>query len=161
MMRLLLICSLLLGLAASASADELHVVLNGKAIHLDGGNYNEENWGLGAEYAFTPKNNWVKFLNASYFKDSNYNLSKYVGGGIKRRYRLDDDKDGWFADLGGIAFVMTREDYKDNDPFLGILPVAAIGKGPVTLNMTYIPEVTPKHKDLLYFQILVRIKTFD
>jgi hypothetical protein len=160
-MRLILIVSLLLGFAINAVADELHVVVNGKAIHLDEGNYNEENWGVGVEYAFTPKNNWIKFINASYFKDSNYNTSKYAGGGMKRRYRLDNDQDGWFADIGAIAFLMTRKDYKDNDPFFGILPFAAIGKGPVTLNMTYIPEVTPKHKDLLYFQVLVRVKTFD
>lgn len=161
MMRLLLVLTLLVGFAANGVADEFHVVLNGKAIHLDNGNYNEENWGLGVEYTFTPRNNWIKFVNASYFKDSSYNTSKYVGGGIKRRYRLDDDKDGWFFDLGGIAFVMTRKDYKGNDPFLGALPFAAIGKGPVTLNMTYIPEVTPKHKDLLYFQVLFRVATFD
>ena len=160
-MRLIIFLTLLLGVAANSLADELHVVVNGKAIHLDDGDYNEENWGLGAEYTFTPKNNWIKFVNASYFKDSNYNTSKYIGGGMKRRYRLDNDEDGWFADLGAIAFLMTREDYKNNDPFPGILPFAAVGKGPVTLNMTYIPEVTPKHKDLLYFQVLVRVYTFD
>jgi hypothetical protein len=160
-MRLLIILSLLLGFTASSLADELHVVINGKAIHLDAGDYNEKNWGLGVEYTFTPKDNWIKFLNASYFKDSSYNTSTYLGGGMKRRYRLDDEKDGCFVDLGAIAFLMTRKDYKDNDPFPGILPFAAIGKGPVTLNMTYIPEVTPKHKDLLYFQILLRVKTFD
>ena len=160
-MRLIILITLMFGLTAHNVADELHVVVNGKAIHLDEGDYNEENWGLGAEYAFTPKNNWIKFINASWFKDSSYNTSKYIGAGMKRRYRLDNDKDGWFADLGAIAFLMTRKDYKNNDPFPGILPFAAVGKGPVTLNMTYIPEVTPKHKDLLYFQVLVRVYTFD
>jgi len=160
-MRLLMIVTLLLGFAANCVADELYVVVNGKAIHLDDGDYNEDNWGLGVEYTFTPRNNWIKFVNASYFKDSSYNTSKYVGGGIKRRFRLDEDKDGWFVDVGAIGFVMTRKDYKDNDPFVGALPFASLGKGPVTLNMTYIPEVTPKHKDLLYFQVLVRVMTFD
>lgn len=160
-MRLLIFLSLLLGFIANGLADELHVVVNGKAIHLDGGDYNEENWGLGLEYTYTPRKNWIKFVHASYFKDSNYNTSKYAGGGMKRRYRLDNDKDGWFFDAGGIAFLMTRKDYKDNAPFFGVLPFVAIGNGPVTLNMTYIPAVTPKHKDLLYFQVLVRVKTFD
>lgn len=160
-MRLIIFLTLFIGFAASSPADELHVVVNGKAIHLDEGDYNEKNWGLGVEYTFTPKDNWITFINASYFKDSNYNTSKYVGGGMKRRYRLDNDEDGWFADLGAIAFLMTRKDYKNNDPFPGILPFAAVGKGSVTLNMTYIPEVTPKHKDLLYFQVLIRLHTFD
>jgi hypothetical protein len=146
---------------AEGLADELHVVLNGKAIHLDGGDYNEDNWGLGFEYAYTPKDNWIEFYNGSYFKDSNYNTSKYIGYGMKRRYRLDNDKDGWFADVGWAVFAMTRKDYKNNSPFPGILPIVSVGNGPVTLNMTYIPEVSPKHTALLYFQLLVRIKTFD
>ena len=46
-MRVVIIFMLILGWQLNAAADELHVVLNGKAIHLDGGNYNEENWGGG------------------------------------------------------------------------------------------------------------------
>lgn len=160
-MRLTVLLLAFFSLSAPCFADELHLVLNGKAIHLDAGEYNEENWGLGLEYDFTPKDKWTKFVNASYFKDSAYNTSKYVGAGMKRRYQLDSETEGWFAELGAIAFLMTRKDYKNNQPFPGILPFAAIGHGPVTLNMTYIPEVTPKHKDLLYFQLLIRVATFD
>jgi len=152
---------MLIGVYADVVADELHVVLNGKAIHLDSGNYNEENWGLGLQYDFASKSDWNKFVNASWFKDSNYNTSKYVGGGIKRRYRLDNNDDGWFFDAGAIAFLMTRKDYKNNDPFAGVLPFIAVGNGPITMNLTYIPAVSPKHKELLYFQFLVRVKTFE
>ena len=160
-MRLLIILMLGLGIQLTVVADELHVVVNGKAIHLDDGNYNEENWGMGVNYDWTPKNNWIKFAHASFFKDSSYNTSKYIGGGMKRRWSLDDEQDGWRVDLGAIAFLMTRKDYKDNDLFPGILPFAALSNGPVTLNMTYIPSVSPKHKELLYFQLMVRIATFD
>ncbi len=160
-MRFIIIMALMLGVHTSVSADELHVVVNGKAIHLDEGDYNEENWGLGLEYDFAPKGNWIKFANASWFKDSNYNTSKYIGGGIKRRFRLDNNEDGWFFDAGAIAFLMTRKDYKDNDPFPGVLPFVAVGNGPVTMNLTYIPSVSPKHKNLLYFQLLLRVKTFE
>lgn len=160
-MRLFAVLMLVLGIQLSAGADELHVVLNGKAIHLDSGNYNEKNWGAGVNYDWEPKDNWVKFVHASYFKDSSYNTSKYIGGGMKRRWSLDDEQDGWRVDLGAIAFLMTRKDYKNNDPFPGILPFAALSKGPVTVNMTYIPSVSPKHKELLYFQLMVRIATFD
>ena len=160
-MRVVMIFLLILGWHAAATADELHVVLNGKAIHLDGGNYNEDNWGLGLNYDWAPKDNWIKFAHASYFKDSNYNTSKYAGGGMKRRFSLDGEEDGWRVDLGLIAFLMTRKDYKNNDPFPGILPFAALFKGPLTLNLTYIPEVSPKHKQLLYFQVMLRVATFD
>ena len=160
-MRFIIIMALMLGIHTSVYAGELHVVVNGKAIHLDGGDYNEENWGLGLEYDFAPKSDWIKFINASWFKDSNYNTSKYIGGGIKRRFRLDNEDDGWFFDAGAIAFLMTRKDHKDNDPFPGILPFVAVGNGPVTLNLSYIPSVSPKYKELLYFQLLVRVKTFE
>lgn len=160
-MRFIIIFLLMVGLSTSVFADELQVVVNGKAIHLDDGDYNEENWGVGVNYDFEPEDKWVKFLHASYFKDSNYNTSKYAGGGIKRRYSLDGDRDGWRVDMGLIAFLMTRKDYNNNDPFPGVLPFVSIGNGPVSLNITYIPEVTPKHKDLLYLQLMVRIATFD
>lgn len=156
-----LLMAFLLGVSMTGWADELRVVVNGKAIHLDDGDYNEKNWGVGLEYDFTPRDSWTKFINASYFKDSNYNTSKYIGGGIKKRYALDDDKDGWNAQAGVIFFVMTRKDYKNNSPFPGVLPFVSVGNGPVDLNMTYIPAVSPKHKNLLYFQLLIRVKTFD
>ena len=156
-----LLMAVLVFLSMSACADELHLVLNGKAIHLDKGDYNEKNWGLGLNYDFTPHDNWIKFLHTSYFKDSNDNTSKCAGGGIKRRFNRDDDSDGWFYEGGVIGFLMTRKDYKNNSPFPGVLPFAAVGNGPVRLNMTYIPAVTPKYKKLLYFQLMVRVKGFD
>lgn len=159
-MRVVLIIMLILGWQLTAVADELAVVLNGKSIHLEGGDFNEKNWGLGINYDWTPKNNWITFLNASYFEDSNSNFSKYAGGGMKRRFNLDGEQDGWRADVGGIAFFMTRVDYKNNDPFIGVLPFAALSYGPMTVNMTYIPRVSPKHKELLFFQLMVRIATF-
>lgn len=160
-MRFIIMIMLTLGLSMSVMADELQIIVNGKAIHLDDGNYNEKNWGVGINYDFAPKDKWIKFFNASYFKDSNYNTSTYAGGGIKRRYSLDGEEDGWRVDLGLIAFLMTRKDYNNNDPFPGILPFVSVANGPVSLNVTYIPAVTPKYKDLLYFQLMVRIATFD
>ena len=148
-------------IAMQSSAGDFHVVLNGKAIHLDEGEYNEENWGLGLQYDFNPQDDWTKFVNASWFKDSNYNTSKYVGGGIRRRYHLDSHADGWFFDYGAIAFLMTRKDFKNNNPFFGVLPFLSVGNGPVTLNMTYIPSVSPKHKEILYFQFMVRLPSFN
>jgi hypothetical protein len=150
-----------MALLQTAQADELHVVLNGKAIHLQNRNYNEDNWGLGINYDFAARNNWINFLNASFFKDSNNQTSKYAGGGTKRRYLLDSkDTDGWHIDAGIIGFLMTREDYKENQPFFGALPFVAVGKSWFTVNATYIPAMTPKHTSLFFFQAMVRVAEF-
>jgi len=159
MLRVVFSCWILL-LAFQASADEFHVIINGKAIHLSDGNYNEKNYGLGFEYDFKPSNNWIKFANGSTFKDSNNQTSNYLGGGIKRRYELENEPNGWHVDVGVIAFLMTRHDYKDNSPFFGALPVLSVGKDWYALNATYIPSVTPKHKALFFFQLMFRVAEF-
>ena len=160
-MRPLFALSVLLSLATPAVAGELHLVLNGKAIHLDEGDYNEKNWGLGFEYDFNPEDRWITFVNGSAFKDSNDQWSKYVGPGIKRRVELGTAANSeWHLDVGIIGFLMTRKDFNDNDPFLGALPFVSLGTRAVAVNATYIPSVTPKHKKLLYFQLQFRLAEF-
>ena len=139
-------------------AEQFYMVINGRSFHQENRNYNETNTGLGFELDFKERENYIPFIAASFFEDSVNNTSKYIGGGIKRRYRLDNDTDGWFADLGLIGFAMTRKDYKDNQPFIAALPFATIGKGPVSINMTYIPTLSPKAKALTYFQLKLRVK---
>ena len=70
MIRYAMTLLLLLASVTTVNADELHFVLNGKAIHLDSGNYNESNWGVGFEYDFKPRGNWIPFAAGSSFKDS-------------------------------------------------------------------------------------------
>lgn len=144
----------------TAFADELHLIVNGKAIHLDSGNYNERNWGLGFEYDFTPRKNWITFINASYFKDSTYQTSKYVGGGVKKRFMLGSKQGAWHVDVGVLGFLMTRKDYKNNSPFPGVLPFVSMGNDNFALSLTYIPQVTPKNKDLFYIQALFKVAEF-
>lgn len=143
------------------AAEELFAVINGKAIHEGSGNYNENNWGLGFEYDLKQEDKWIPFVAGSSFKDSNSNMSNYLGGGYKYRIPFDNKKDGWRVDLSLIAFLMTRKDYNNNDPFIGALPFVAIGTGKVMLNMTYIPKVTPKTVGLFYFQLKFRVMEFD
>ena len=133
-------------------ADSFNLIVNGKAIHENKKNFNEENWGLGFEYNFTEKENWVNFINGGYFKDSLFNTSKYLGGGSKRRYLLGEDKDGWHLDLGLTAFIMTRKDYNNEQPFIGALPYVSIGTNKVAINATYIPAISPKFEALWFFQ---------
>lgn len=147
--------------AFQVAAEELFVVINGKAIHEGGGNYNEDNWGLGFEYDLKQDDKWIPFVAGSSFKDSNDQNSNYLGGGYKYRIPFDTKKDGWRVDLSLIAFMMTRKDYNDNEPFIGALPFISIGTGKVMLNMTYIPKVTPKTVGLIYFQLKFKVMEFD
>lgn len=138
-------------------ADSLHIIINGKAVHENKKNFNEENWGLGFEYDFEEKEKWINFITGSFFKDSLSNTSKYIGGGSKRRFMLEDDKDGWHIDAGLVAFVMTRKDYKNNQPFFGVLPFVSVGTSRFAINATYIPAVTPKFESLLFFQVSFKL----
>jgi hypothetical protein len=90
------------------------------------------------------------------FSDSNKNSSYYAGGGALRRFQFD----GTHVDLGAIGFVMTRKGYKDNQPFLGVLPAFSVGTSRISVNMTYIPKVEPKAVPLWFFQLKISLRNF-
>ena len=114
-------------------------MLNGRAVHINAArDWNEDNWGLGFEREFATSSPWVKIALANGFKDSMGNPSYMAGGGIKRRFLMGSQD--FYIDLGGVAFVMTREDVNHNEPFPGVLPAATFGFKRVALNMTYMPE---------------------
>ena len=146
--------------SAGTAADELSLLVNGKAIHINppaGRNLNESNWGLGFQYDGQIVNKkWIPFVTASGFKDSNRNPSYYAGGGVLRRFQGND----LHADVGVIAFAMTRKDFKRNRPFLGALPAFSVGTEHVSVNMTYIPKVHPKAVPLWFFQLKIKLKNF-
>ena len=126
--------------AAAQSDGGWDVVLNGRAVHMNAADdWNEDNWGLGIEREFASSSPWVKVALANGFKDSMGNPSYMAGGGLKRRFshRARDD---FYVDLGGVAFLMTREDVNHNKPFPGVLPAATFGFKRVALNLTYMPE---------------------
>ncbi|HUQ52008.1 MAG TPA: hypothetical protein VM692_07285, partial [Gammaproteobacteria bacterium] len=64
--------------------------------------------------------------------------SYMAGGGLKRRFWMGSQD--FYVDLGGVAFLMTRQDVNHNQPFPGILPAATFGFKRVALNVTYMPE---------------------
>ncbi len=114
------------------------VVLNGRAVHMNAArDWNEANWGLGLEREFSSSGRWVKLALANAFTDSMDNLSYMAGGGLKRRFRMGSD---FYVDVGGVAFLMTRENVNRNEPFPGMLPAATFGFKRVALNLTYMPE---------------------
>lgn len=160
--RTLVLLLVLFGSTLSAHADELGFVFNGKAIHIDPKKeLNEANWGFGFEYNYTERNGWVPFLTTSGFKDSNENMSYYTGGGIKKRFMLSSGARSAYVDVGGIAFMMTRENYHDNRPFPGVLPVLSVGMNKLALNITYVPDISIAGSNippLVFFQLAYFIK---
>ena len=126
--------------AAAQSDGAWDVVFNGRAVHMNASeDWNEENWGFGLEREFASTSPWVKVALANSFKDSVGDPSYMAGGGLKRRFFLRSDD--LYVDLGGVAFLMTREQVNGNRPFPGVLPAATIGFKRVALNLTYMPEV--------------------
>lgn len=136
------LATLILAITDSASAQSggaWDVVLNGRAVHVNAArDWNEDNWGIGFEREFATETPWVKVALANGFKDSTGNPSYMAGAGIKRRFRLRSDD--FYVDLGGIAFVMTRQNINRHEPFPGVLPAATFGFKRVAVNLTYLPE---------------------
>jgi hypothetical protein len=122
--------------------------------------YNEDNWGAGIQYDFKSYDRkWVPFMSASGFIDSFENPSYYMGVGIVRRIHIGHTIDSKHVDTGLIGFLMTRKDYKDGNPFFGMLPALSFGSRRFAVNMTYIPKVDPKMVSLWFFQL--KISTFE
>ncbi|VAW91864.1 hypothetical protein MNBD_GAMMA22-1547 [hydrothermal vent metagenome] len=157
--RILIILILLIPFS-TATADELHLIVSGKAIHYGSGNYNENNKGFGFEYDFKERNNWIPLITAVSFLDSNSQTSNYLGAGSKRRFRFSNDPKGFHFDAGILAFVMTRQDYKNNDPFVAALPFVSFGYDWLAINITYVPKIQPKMVAFTYFQASIRLFEF-
>ncbi|MCK7580152.1 MAG: hypothetical protein MZV65_33750 [Chromatiales bacterium] len=96
-----------------------------------GATYNERNWGAGLQYEFDPVDGgrWVPFLGASGFLE--LQRESVVLRRRRRHAALPGDRPGRVErrfDLGmAIAFLATRENFHDGDPFFGALPVASFG----------------------------------
>lgn len=131
---------LALGLFGTAQAGQWDIVLNGKSVHVGAEKaWNESNWGLGFEHEFNPEARWVKVALGNGFRDSDDQLSYMAGGGLKRRFRLPVGERRVHVDLGAVAFVMTRHDVDNNEPFPGLLPAFSVGTRQFSVNLTYLP----------------------
>lgn len=147
-----------------ASAGELGLILNGKALHYDvpaGHNYNEENWGAGLHYEIgDSRADWVPFAHGSGFLDSNDNASYYAGGGILRRFSRQAGNTELRLDMGLIGFLMYRKEFRNGDLFPGALPFISVGTPALALNISYIPKVDPKMSPLFFLQLKIRLAEF-
>ena len=142
----------------STIADELNVIISGKAYHTGGSNLNEDNFGLGLQYNFDERRHWIPLINFATLKDSNDNTSHYVGGGIKRRFRLTPTPTNF--DIGAFALIMKRPGYNDDEPFFGALPFISMSNDWGGLNLTYVPEFEADMHAFWYLQFTLKLARF-
>lgn len=143
-----------------ASANELQVIISGRAIHLGSNDLNENNYGLGLQYDFTSHRRWIPLINIASLKDSNNNTSRYIGAGIKRRFKLRSNQQRLNLDLGAAGLVMRRPDYNDDKPFFGALPFVALSNDWGGINVTYVPAIEDNTLPFWYFQFSLKLLEF-
>jgi len=68
--------------------------------------------------------------------------------------------DSAHVDVGAVGFLMVRKDFKNGDPFPGVLPVLSVGTKNVAVNITYVPKVEPKAVPLWFFQLKISLNSF-
>jgi len=136
-----LLSLLVLTCLSAANAGEISTVINGKSYHLGASeDWNDNNYGLGLEYEFASETRWKKRLMANGFRDSNNEMSYMAGGGIHRNLYSGNRLKGLYVDAGINAFLMTRKDINDNQPFPAALPSVTVGNRYVGFNLTYLPR---------------------
>lgn len=155
--------------ASPAAADQLSMIINGKSFHLGAEHrWNEDNRGVGFEYDFSQRSHWIVSGVINGFRDSLDNMSYMAGAGLRRRFFETDRLAGLYFDAGIVAFLMSRQDINDNQPFPGILPMVTLGNRHVGLNLTYVPEmavheiaradeVDPNIKGVLFLQAKIAL----
>ncbi len=140
------------------SANDLQIIVSGKAIHMGSDNQNENNYGLGLQYDFTRHHRrWIPTINMASFKDSNDNTSRYIGAGVKRRTKLSSGQQRFNFDFGVAALVMKRPEYNDDKPFLGALPFISMSNDWGGINATYVPSLEQDMAAFWYFQFSFKL----
>lgn len=156
---------------SSTHAGGFSAVLNGKSLHFDSTyEWNEDNYGFGLEYEFNsnPDSAWKKVIMANGFRDSTDNVSYMTGAGLHRRLYETDHLAGFHVYAGLNAFLMTRDDVNDGNPFPGILPSITVGNDWVGINLSYMPKkaietstsakmVDPTLSGILFLQFTVSL----
>lgn len=99
--------------------------------------YNERPWGAGfGQSRWDEKGNWHG-LYAMAFKDSYNKWEPIAGYGWEKTWRPLTD-DNFHLGLGFTAAVTARDNW-NYIPVPLVLPLASVGYGPATFQMTYIP----------------------
>ena len=166
----LCIWALILTVAATpAVADRLHLVVNGKSLHVDSDyDWNENNYGIGVEYEFNGRSRWIKVAIANGFRDSSNNIFYMAGAGLHRRLFGTERFADLYVNAGINVFLMMRRNTDDNRPSPGLLPSLTLGNRYGGINLTYVPKqavhnftsantVDPNIDGIIYFQVKIRL----
>lgn len=166
----LCIWALILTVAATpADADKLHLVINGKSLHVDSDySWNENNYGIGVEYEFNSRSRWIKIAMANGFRDSSDNIFYMAGAGLHRRLFVTERFADVYVDAGVNVFLMTRRGIDDNRPSPGLLPSLTLGNRYGGINLTYVPKqvvhnftkantVDPNIDGIFFLQVKIRL----
>lgn len=157
---------------SSAAAGEFSAIVNGKSHHFNSSyDWNEDNYGMGLEYEFSSRSAWKKLVMANGFRDSTDNMSYMMGAGLYRRLFGTERLAGFYVDAGLNAFLMTRDDVNDGNPFPGILPSISVGNEIGGLNISYMPKwaieqstnstfVDPTLSGILFLQVKFSVDQF-
>lgn len=138
--RLALALTALLSTTCALADGTFQFVLNGKSYHVNSTNdWNEDNYGAGLEYQFAGNSRWIRTAMVNAFIDSQENMSYMAGGGLHRRLIARDILGGLYFDAGLNAFMMSRKDVNNRQPFAGLLPSVTLGNRYGGLNLSYIP----------------------
>ncbi|HNP65850.1 MAG TPA: hypothetical protein PKH39_18100 [Woeseiaceae bacterium] len=150
-----------------AQAGKFNAVVNGKSYHLNSDyRWNEDNYGFGLEHEFDQRSAWKKVVMVNGFRDSANNMSYMAGAGLHRRLYQTDRFNGFYIYAGINAFLMTRKNINNNNPFPGALPSISIGNDTAGFNFTYLPRqaveetmntnfVDPSLKGILFLQFKI------
>ncbi len=166
----LCIWALILTVAATpADAGKLHLVINGKSLHVDSDyDWNENNYGIGVEYEFNSRSRWIKIAMANGFRDSSNNIFYMAGAGLHRRLFVTERFADLYVDTGINVFLMKRRDVYDNRPFPGLLPSLTLGNRYGGINLTYVPKqvvhfsakentLDPNIDGIFFLQVKIRL----
>lgn len=155
--------------SSPATAGQFSAVVNGKSHHFNSSyDWNENNLGAGLEYQFDSQTAWKKIVMVNGFRDSADKMSYMAGAGLYRRLFATDRLAGFYVDAGLNAFLMTRDDVNNGNPFPGVLPSVVVGNGIVGLNLSYMPKwavekttsstfVDPTVSGILFLQVKVSV----
>jgi len=101
--------------------------------------YNERPWGAGiGQSRWDEKGNWHG-LYVMAFKDSYNKWEPFAGYGWEKTWRPLADEN-FHLGLGYTAGVTARDNW-NYIPVPAVLPLASVGYGPATFQMTYIPGI--------------------
>ncbi len=162
---LTILFSLLLIYSSNAETNELHLIINGKAIHSEeaiGYKYNEKNLGMGLQYEnhqIDP--DLIPFMTIGGFNDSNNNPSYYIGSGIIYRNTFKASNKTLHFDAGLTFFMLAKRTYshdkKEHSLIPGALPMLSFGNQNAAINMIYIPYLDQLTQKIWFIQLKLNL----